>query len=87
MGASTMQKHNVHIYAIVRVTVRGVEAKNAPEAAKKATESADLNALLSKGDDQVYADQISDFLVDTLDGKGGVSKETVLDCNFDKVRT
>ena len=71
-------KHDVHIYATVRVKVCGVEADTPQEAAKKADEQTDLHAVLG----EMYAEEVTSFLVDTLDEHGKVAKETDLDGEF-----
>ncbi|MEQ1560614.1 MAG: hypothetical protein ABL933_16965 [Methyloglobulus sp.] len=62
--------HNVHIYAVVRVEVRNVEAENHPEAIKKAEEKAGLHHRLTRGNDQEYAEDIDCFLVDEHGDEG-----------------
>lgn len=62
----TFKKHDVHIYAIVRVKVSGINAKNPAEAIKKAEASVDLHALFKNGDTQEFAEDIDCFLVDEV---------------------
>jgi hypothetical protein len=69
-------KFNVHLYAVVRVMVPGVEANSPEEAAKKADEATDLHHAFREGE---YAEEVESILVDTLDANGEVVKETALD--------
>jgi hypothetical protein len=68
-------KHNVHIYAVVRVKVADVEA-DTPEAATERAEAAvDLHALFRGlaghgATDTEYAEAIDSFVVDVLNGDG-----------------
>ena len=62
-------KYNVHIYAIVRVEVKGVEANSAEEAATIADTNTDLHAAVKDGE---YAESVEGYLVDALDGKGEI---------------
>ena len=64
-------KHDVHIYAIVRVKVKDVEAESHSEAMDKALEMADLNDLLrdvpnAQGLETESAEEIDNFLVDEV---------------------
>jgi hypothetical protein len=61
--------HNVHIYAIVRVTVANVEAESHPEAIIKAEGMVNLHSLFDKGPGQEFAEDIDCFLVDEV-GEG-----------------
>lgn len=61
--------HNVHIYAIVRVTVANVEAESHPEAIVKAEGMVNLHSLFDKGPGQEFAEDIDCFLVDEV-GEG-----------------
>jgi hypothetical protein len=58
--------HNVHIYAVVRVEARNVEAENHPEAIKQAEEKVGLHHRLTRGNDQEYAEEINCFLVEEV---------------------
>jgi hypothetical protein len=65
-------KYDVHIYAVVRVKVPGVEAESQTDAIEQAEEQVDFNALfdsrrfsLYPGIECVeYADETSGYLVD-----------------------
>jgi glyceraldehyde-3-phosphate dehydrogenase/erythrose-4-phosphate dehydrogenase len=64
-----MPKFHVHLYPVVCVTVRDVEAESQVEAIKKAEELVDLDKLFAGlGGPHVastqYADDIDSFLVD-----------------------
>ena len=64
-----MPKYHVHVYPIVRVLVRDVEAESQEEACKKAESMVDLNQLFTNiaGHNVYsveYADDIDGFLVD-----------------------
>jgi hypothetical protein len=89
-----MAKFNVHVYAIVRITVPGVEGENAIEAAKNAEKEIDgveengfykMFQNINSKYETAYAEEIESFLVDPLDENGKVKyDETVcLDPNFD----
>jgi hypothetical protein len=58
--------HNVHIYAVVRVEARNVEAENHPEAINKAEGKVGLHQRLTRGNDQEYAEEINCFLVEEV---------------------
>jgi hypothetical protein len=61
-------KHDVHIYAIVRVKVPGVEAPNPQEAITKALADTDLDATFTRCPGDVeFADEVSHYLVDVAD--------------------
>lgn len=59
-------KYNVHIYPIVRIEVKGVEAENQEEAIKKAEAETDLHAALDRPSVE-YAEDIDSFHVDEQD--------------------
>jgi len=63
-------KYDVHIYAIVRVKVPGVEASDPREAAKTAMDNTDLDAMFAGSKKLEYAGAIQDFLVDKFDENG-----------------
>jgi len=65
-SSNGVKKHNVHIYAIVRVKVCDIEAESHADAIQKAEVLVDLNALFNKGADQKFADDIDCFLVDEI---------------------
>ena len=73
-----MPKYDVHLYAVVRVKVPGVEANSPEEAAKIADDQTDLDHAFKDGE---YIEEIEAILVDTLDATGKVVKETTLDGN------
>ncbi len=63
-----MPKYNVHIYAIVRVAIEGVEADSPEAAAKIADERTDLHlACPSIGE---YAESVDGYMVDELGEDG-----------------
>lgn len=74
-----MPKYDVHIYAIVRVKVAGVEASSPAEAASHAESNTDLYTGFKDGE---YVDQIDGFLVDTLNAAGKIIAETSLDAKY-----
>jgi hypothetical protein len=65
-------KHNVHLYAVVRVKVSGIEADSHEEAIEIAEQRVDMNMLFDglqgpRAPDieyTEYADEITEFLVD-----------------------
>lgn len=65
-----MPKYHVHVYPIVRVLVRDVEAESQVEAIKKAEERVDLSRFFTglniptAGLTVQYADDLDGFLVD-----------------------
>ncbi len=61
-----MPRYDVHIYAIARRKVSGVDADSAQDAARKAERLVDLHQEISAGHAE-YADGIEGFLVDLLD--------------------
>jgi hypothetical protein len=65
-SSNGVKKHNVHIYAIVRVKVCDIEAESHADAIQKAEVLVDLNDLFNKGADQEFADDIDCFLVDEI---------------------
>lgn len=81
-----MPKYHVHLYPIVCVTVRDVEAESQVEAIKKAEELVDLDGLFAGlGGPHVasmqYADDISGFLVDE-DGDTEHERSTCYDKEY-----
>jgi hypothetical protein len=75
--------YDVHIYAIVRVKVSGVEADSPENAARKAEEAVDLHELsrcrIQGAAEVEYAEDIQDFLIDVLDREGNRVGEVRLD--------
>jgi hypothetical protein len=63
-----MPKFNVHIYAIVRVTVEGVEAESPEAAAKIADEKTDLHRSCPEVGE--YADSVDGYMVDQVNDTG-----------------
>lgn len=63
-------KYNVHIFAVVRVKVKDVEAKDHAEAIKLAVEQADLNTAFGNDPDITYTEDIDGYMVDEVDEKG-----------------
>ena len=65
-----MGKYHVHVYPVVRVLIKDIEADSQEEACKKAEELVDLHQLFEslRFDPPVgyveYADEIDGFLVD-----------------------
>ena len=82
-----MPKYHVHLYPIVRVLVRDVEAESQVEAIKKAEELVDLDRLFHhvRFDPPVayveFADDTDGFLVDE-DGDESYEKSTVYDAEY-----
>lgn len=75
-----MPKYDVHIYAVVRVKVSGVEADNMPEAIESAVEQADIDELFPHrvypwGVETEDAEEIVGYLVDVV-GDGEHSMTT-----------
>ena len=64
-----MLRFDVHIYAIVRLKVAGVEASSSQDAVRKAERLVDLHQAIAAGEAE-YADEIEGFLVDALDDAG-----------------
>ena len=85
-----MPKYHVHIYPVVRVLVRDVEAESQEEACKKAEAMVDLdhcfyNVHSLRPGGQVlageYADAVDGFLVDE-DGDAEHAKSTFYDAEY-----
>jgi hypothetical protein len=64
-----MPRFDVHIYAIARLKVTGIEADSAQEAVQIAEQVIDLHQAIASGDAE-YADEIVGFLVDALNDAG-----------------
>jgi len=65
-------KYDVHLFTVVRVKVCGVEADSHSEAAKKADEQVDMNALFNDTNQNVtteWAEEHSHALVDVVGDK------------------
>jgi hypothetical protein len=73
-------KFDVHIYVLIRVPVKGVEADDAISAAKRAEAETNLEQFVTNGAD--ITDSIESFLVDTLDEEGKLASELDLDADF-----
>ena len=83
-----MHKYHVHLYPIVRVLVRDVEAESQVEAIKKAESRVDLTRLFrhralppASVASVEYADGIDGFLVDE-DGDTKYEKSTFYDAEY-----
>jgi hypothetical protein len=81
-----MPKYHVHLYPVVCVTVRDVDADSQVEAIKKAEELVDLDKLFAGlGGPYVasmqYADKIDGFLVDE-EGDTEYQKSTWYDAEY-----
>jgi len=72
-----MSKYDVHIYAVCRVKVPGVEADSQVEACRKAENQADLNHAIRAGQAE-YVEEVHSFLADELDGDGNRVAEHAL---------
>jgi hypothetical protein len=72
-------KYDVHVYAVVRIKVPGIEAESPSEAAKMAEELTDFIAAVRSSQ---YADMIDDFVVDQLDDDGNVVASLALDGEY-----
>lgn len=62
-------KYDVHIYAVARIKVSGIEANSQQEAIREAEKLVDLDRVLNKtfGDIEVCsAEEIQDYLVDEV---------------------
>ena len=64
-----MPKYDVHIYAIARLKVAGVEAGSPQDAARQAEQTVDLHHAIALGEAE-YADEIEGFVMDLLDKDG-----------------
>lgn len=64
-----MPRFDVHVYAIARLKVAGVEASSPDDAVRKAEHLVDLHQAIAAGEAE-YADEIEGFLVDALDDAG-----------------
>ena len=64
-----MPRFDVHVYAIARLKVAGVEAISPHDAVGKAEQMVDLHQAIANGEAE-YADDIEGFLVDVLDENG-----------------
>src|SRR4051812_47310008 len=71
-----MPKFNVHVYAVVRVQVDGVDADNSTAAAAEALERLDLYRRVDRHSGlqlaEEYAEDIEGYLVDPIGDDGGV---------------
>jgi len=73
-----MPKYDVHIYAVVRVPIRGVDAKSPEEAVKKVDEEVNLHEILDRGIVE-YAEDITEYLVDEVGDDGKIKRSFWLD--------
>jgi hypothetical protein len=64
-----MPKYDVHIYAIARLKVAGIQADSPEDAARQAEHRVDLHRAIARGEAE-YAEAIEEFLVDRLDESG-----------------
>ena len=64
-----MPRFDVHVYAIARLKVAGVEAASPHDAVWKAEHLVDLHQAIAAGEAE-YADEIEGFLVNALDEAG-----------------
>jgi hypothetical protein len=83
-----MTKYDVHIYAVVRVCVKGVDAQDPLDAIKRAEESIDLHEVLDRdcqGCYTEYAEDVESYLVDEYDVEGEVRNTKVFDKNYNPV--
>jgi len=83
-----MPKYHVHLYPIIRVTVRNVEAEDQVAAIKKAEELVGMGQLFAglpmphrDVDSMEYADELSGVLVDE-DGDTEHQKSTWYDSEY-----
>lgn len=60
-----MAKYDVHIYAIARLKVAGIEADSPQDAVRKAEQQVDLYHAIANGEAE-YAEDIEGFLVDVV---------------------
>ena len=68
-----MPKYDVHIYAVVRVPIRGVDAKSPEEAVKKVDEEVNLHEILDRGIVE-YAEDVTEYLVDEVELNGDIKR-------------
>jgi len=62
-----MKKYNVHCFAVVRVTIKDVEANSPAEAAQKIDEQTDFNDIFDNmGENIEFAEEVNEFCVDTV---------------------
>jgi hypothetical protein len=59
-----IKKHDVHCYAVVRVSARGIEAESHQAAIEKAEAALDFHAMLNAGADVEYAEMVIGHTVD-----------------------
>src|SRR5271169_1509905 len=79
----SVPKHDVHLYAVLRFTLRGVEAESMEEACKRAEQVINNNAIKTamRGDSEYetdFAEEIIEALVD-LSGDESHSESTWLE--------
>lgn len=83
-------KYDVHLFTIVRVKVSGVEADSHSEAAKKAAEQTDMDALFNS-DTTEWSEEHSHALVDvvgdtTYEKSRWLNKDLTRTLNFNRPR-
>jgi len=57
--------YDVHIFAVIRIKVGGIQADNQKEAIRQALQSVHLHAQFD-GANTAYADEISSYMVDEV---------------------
>jgi len=82
-----MSKYDVHIYAVVRVCVKGINAQDYLDAIKKVEESIDLHRVLDR--DYVecyteYAEDVESYLVDEYEN-GKIRNTRVYDRHYNLI--
>ena len=73
-----MPRYVVHVYAVVRVPIKGVNAESPEEAVKKVDEEINLHEILDKGEVE-YAEDVTEYLVDEVGDDGDIKRSFWLD--------
>ena len=79
-----MPTYDVHVYAVVRVPIKGVKAKSPKEAIKKVDGKLDLHKILDKGEIE-YAEDVTEYLVDEVEPNGDVKRSFCFDKDGEQV--
>ena len=75
-------KADVHIFALVRVTVQGVRAATPVEAAKQAQAQTNLRRFFQRLGPNVGFADVENYRVDTVDDEGHTTDVIILDGEF-----
>ena len=73
-----MPRYVVHVYAVIRVPIKGVNAESPEEAVKKVDEEINLHEILDKGEVE-YAEDVTEYLVDEVGDDGDIKRSFWLD--------